>query len=494
MPSPLAHDLEQLRLQAEKAASPGRFAQRIHLMPPVGWLNDPNGLCQMTGTYHAFFQYAPFSAEGGTKMWGHSVSTDMLTWDYVGVPFYPDQPFDVSGVYSGSALVEDGQMNIFYTGNVKREDRLDYDYISSGRESHTVRTTSRDGASFTPRHVVLSNPDYPHDDTQHVRDPKVWKQHGRYFMALGARRKDDAGEVLIYSSADLETWELHDRVSTDEPFGYMWECPDYFELAADGAAAAAVTAGDGADAAVLKILSVSPQGLKGGAWDRRNIYQSGYFLLEGSLETHLVPQDFALWDAGFDFYAPQTFEAEDGRRILIGWMGVPDETTYTNKTIQDGWQHCFTMPREISVTDGRVTSWPIRELESLRTTHVGGREELELSGAHVFDLLVDDFSAKPDTVTITCAHELEIGWCNGEFYLRFADSSMAGVGAGRTERKECVGDIKNVRVIGDTSSIEVFVNDGVMVFSTRYYPEDYTISVHAPGAAINLWELERSAG
>ncbi len=28
---------------------------------------------------------------------------------------------------------------------------------------------------------------------------------------------------------------------------------------------------------------------------------------------------FALWDAGFDFYAPQTFESDDGRRILIGW-------------------------------------------------------------------------------------------------------------------------------------------------------------------------------
>ncbi|MBR7309712.1 glycosyl hydrolase family 32, partial [Klebsiella pneumoniae] len=29
-------------------------------------------------------------------------------------------------------------------------------------------------------------------------------------------------------------------------------------------------------------------------------------------------------DAGFEFYAPQTTLAEDGRRILIGWMGVPD--------------------------------------------------------------------------------------------------------------------------------------------------------------------------
>lgn len=27
---------------------------------------------------------------------------------------------------------------------------------------------------------------------------------------------------------------------------------------------------------------------------------------------------------GFDIYATQTFQDEQGRRILIGWMGIPD--------------------------------------------------------------------------------------------------------------------------------------------------------------------------
>ena len=40
------------------AADPHR--QRFHLQPPVGWLNDPNGLCVYGGQYHAFFQYGPF--------------------------------------------------------------------------------------------------------------------------------------------------------------------------------------------------------------------------------------------------------------------------------------------------------------------------------------------------------------------------------------------------------------------------------------------------
>lgn len=52
---------------------------------------------------------------------------------------------------------------------------------------------------------------------------------------------------------------------------------------------------------------------------------------------------------GFDFYAPQTFEDAKGRRILIGWMGMPDaDEEYTNPTAkEENWQYCLTVPREV---------------------------------------------------------------------------------------------------------------------------------------------------
>ncbi len=50
------------------AADPHR--QRFHLQPPVGWLNDPNGLCVYGGQYHAFFQYGPFDVNGGGQALG----------------------------------------------------------------------------------------------------------------------------------------------------------------------------------------------------------------------------------------------------------------------------------------------------------------------------------------------------------------------------------------------------------------------------------------
>ena len=83
----------------------------------------------------------------------------------------------------------------------------------------------------------------------------------------------------------------------------------------------------------------------------QNIYQSGYFQVkeDGSVDE----RDFREWDMGFDFYAPQTFTDNSGRRLLIGWMGMPDaEEEYTNKTIDEGWQHCLTVPRELRVKAG----------------------------------------------------------------------------------------------------------------------------------------------
>ena len=55
------------KTREELSVSDRKFREKLHLMPPVGWLNDPNGLCQFQGIYHAFFQYSPFNAEGGDR-------------------------------------------------------------------------------------------------------------------------------------------------------------------------------------------------------------------------------------------------------------------------------------------------------------------------------------------------------------------------------------------------------------------------------------------
>ncbi|BBF43370.1 sucrose-6-phosphate hydrolase [Lachnospiraceae bacterium KM106-2] len=275
-----------------QTASEDAYRLQFHLMPPKGWLNDPNGLCQMNGRYHVYFQYAPTSADGsGDKCWGHYESEDLIHWVYTGIAIYPDKlnhKLDASGAYSGSALVENGVMYLYYTGNVKLPG--DYDYTTSGRLSNTILITSEDGIHLSEKECVVDNKDYPEHYSCHIRDPKVWKYKESYYMVLGARTRKDTGAVILYVSKDKKNWELLKEISTKEKFGYMWECPDIFEV--DGTC----------------LLSISPQGLKREEYKNQNIYQSGYFKLPYTMDEIVDPNceitdlgDFMEWDMGFDF-------------------------------------------------------------------------------------------------------------------------------------------------------------------------------------------------
>ena len=466
----LTKDLIKLTVEAENNTNPGgRFRQKLHLMPPVGWLNDPNGLCQFKGVYHAFFQYSPLNAEGGVKMWGHYTSRDMIDWEYQGVTLYPDQPFDCSGVYSGCAFIEDGEMYLYYTGNVKLEDRDDYDYVNSGREANTVLVTSTDGVNFGRKRLLMKNSDYPADLTLHVRDPKVWKENGIYYMLQGARTKEDSGQAIVFRSEDKLHWSFHSRIKTNDKFGYMWECPDYFEV--DG----------------TKILSASVQGLTGDQWKERNVYQSGYFVVDGDILGEYSLSDYRLWDYGFDYYAPQSFETDDGRRIQIGWMGMPDCEEYTNRTIEDGWQHCFTFPREVFVKDGIVRQRPIRELGERKILSEETKNRLETKNYTVYEAVVSDIS--DDQFHAVLAENLIVKYENNRFVIEFINSRNNKVSCGRKIRYVEMDHVTDVRILSDESSVEIFVNDGAYVFSTRYYPEEPGICIEAEGADIRLYRI-----
>lgn len=458
---------EEMMKEKEQKEGAG-YREKLHLMPPVGWLNDPNGLCQLNGIYHAFFQYSPFNAEGGVKMWGHYTSKDMIDWEYQGVKLYPDQPFDCHGVYSGSAFIEDDKMYVYYTGNVKLEDG-DFDYINTGRESNTVLVVSEDGKTFGSKKELMRNVDYPSDLTCHVRDPKVWKDGDTYYMIQGARTKEDVGQALIFESKDKISWKFRSRVESEKPFGYMWECPDYFEV--DG----------------TKILSASVQGLEGGVWDDRNVYQSGYFMVDGNILDDYKLSEYMLWDYGFDFYAPQSFKTEDGRRVHISWMGMPDCEEYTNLTIAEGWQHCFTFPREVFVEDGKVCQRPVRELQKRKTLVDKSTGMLKKDGYKVYDVNISGIQNNEFRTVID--EELILEYKNGRFEMHFTSQDKNSVSAGRGMRYVDVDKISSVEILVDKSSVEVFVNNGEYVFTTRFYPQKDSLAVEAAGAEIMMEEI-----
>mgnify|MGYP000069665444 CR=1 FL=1 len=315
--------------------------------------------------------------------------------------------------------------------------------------------TSRDGFHFSEKELLLTNWDYPADMSGHVRDPKVIRRADGYYMVLGARDIAGKGLVLVYRSEDLTGWQYHGRITTREAFGYMWECPDLFVL--DG----------------RLCLICCPQGVPQRGVDFANVHQCtavmldydfapGEYILEDMAKVRMV-------DRGFDFYAPQTFEDEGGRRILIGWMGMPDaDEEYVNPTAEsEGWQHCLTVPREVTYKNGMLYQYPVEELNGLRKAGVsasGSSAEIPVNGP--FDL---DVQVKGEQGKVSLGENLFLEYQDGDVILTLSEKA----GAGRKVRKAHVpsGVIESIRVLADTTAVEIYVNGGEVVFATRYYPE-----------------------
>ncbi len=460
----LQRDLKRLVPLVERlcgpAADAGRYRQQFHIQPPVGWLNDPNGLCRVGDVWHVFYQYGPFDPTGGVKHWGHVTSTDLLHWERQPVMLYPDEPFDCHGAYSGSALYEDGALWLYYTGNVKLPGR--YDYIRDGRENNLCLAVSRDCVTMESKQQLMTNREYPSGLSCHVRDPKVWAQDGRYYMVLGARTADDRGEVLVMESEDRLHWRHINTLTTPQPFGYMWECPDLFEL--DG----------------QWFLAVSPQGI-----DCANVYGCGYFPLYGDWRGEYTLGEFHTFDYGFDFYAPQSLAA-DGRRLQFGWMAMPD-APYRGAEQAYGWQNCLTVPRVLTAAPGgHLLQAPAKELEALRGEAVQIPAGEEFTAGPCFEIIAEpcgDFA-------LTLAKDLSLVYTEADrtITLRFASTAL---GCGRTERSaRLASPCRKVQLIADVSSVEIFLNGGEATFTTRYYPAPGPVAARLSGADALLYPLK----
>ena len=467
------------QIAAEKAkqlpiVNGDEWRNKFHIMAPIGWINDPNGLCYFKGLYHVFYQYSPLDAKGGLKFWGHYTSPDMVNWTEHEVALFPDITADLDGVYSGSALIHNDEMYLFYTGNVKHKG--DHDYILTGREQNVIMVKSTDGFNFSEKQVLLTNEDYPKNMGLHVRDPKVWEEDGVFYMVLGARSIDDKGYVLLYKSTNLTDWELLSVPAGGlDDMGYMWECPDTFKL-------------EGKD-----IFMFSPQGMDAKGLKYHNVYQSGYAV--GSFDESkqvLSLGEFDELDRGFDFYAPQTFKNQDGRIIMYGWAGVPDAVEHVNPTIEKGWQHCLTLPRELVLKGEKIYQLPVEELKAMRKDEtvieditLGEKQVFELFENNTYELNLD--FKNTTSFEVLFREDCKLTWSEGIFTLALGES-----GYGRDERSVEINSVSNVRIYSDNSILEVYLNDGEEVFTSRIYNKalDKKLSLTGTGqVTLTKWSL-----
>ena len=90
--------------------------QKIYVKPKDCWMNDPNGFIYFKGLYHLFYQCFPYAPQWGRMHWRHVVSKDLVSWENQGIALYPSKTDDRSGCFSGTAVENDGKMQLYFTG------------------------------------------------------------------------------------------------------------------------------------------------------------------------------------------------------------------------------------------------------------------------------------------------------------------------------------------------------------------------------------------
>ncbi len=297
-----------------------------HFRPEKGWVNDPNGLVFFRGYYHVFYQHAPdFEVPWKQPMhWGHARTKDFLEWEELPVALCPDQPYDNNGCWSGTAIVKDDTLYLFYAS------------IRGEEKEQTVSVAySRDGVSFEkyPCNPVIDH--YPEDGGPDFRDPAVACINGKYYcvMATGNHATHTA-RLLIYESDDLLNWSYGGIMSEWADSIYA-ECPSF------------MPAGE------RFLLTASVVRIK--RMDHYFSIMYGSFR-DGKFTTELTGDV----DKGPDQYAGQVFRDHKGRNILISWIPGWNYAGYAEKDVG-----CMSIPREIIERDGKVFGYPVEEVRGL---------------------------------------------------------------------------------------------------------------------------------
>lgn len=416
--------------------------QKIHLKAPENWINDPNGFIYYKGYYHLFYQYFPYGTMWGTMHWGHAVSKDLVNWEHKGIALFPSRYEDQNGCFSGSAVEKDGKIHLFYTG--VRYEAVNPEnihlYLDGKFEASQLTISSEDGFNFDNFHgkqvIIPALTDERIGDRTNTRDPKVWHGSDAWYMVLGSTGKEECGKLLFYRSEDLSNWSYVNQASKGNKLGWMWECPDYFEIGAD------------------KVLVFSPMSLIKDAkrYPDQTICTCVNFD-EKSCEME-IPDTYQFIDYGMDLYAPQSTVDKEGRRVFVAWLRMPE-------AVDGKWIGMFCMPRVVEVKKGHIYFRLHPDLKAAFCKRIKSATEADENGYCVsLDLQEGSFIS---------VGGYRISRENGKIV---ADRTKVFPNLTEYHTKFETPEIKegtHLDIYVDKNLIEVYVNDGEYVVSNAVY-------------------------
>lgn len=403
-----------------------------HFTPPSNWMNDPNGLCYFGGKYHLFYQHYPYAPQWGTMHWGHAVSEDLVSWEPLPIALFPTKQYDRDGVFSGSALVKDGKLYLYYTGvRYTAVDDEDITVSKDGQfEACQAMIISEDGYHFDnfhgKRQVIPPITDETLGHPIHTRDPKVWQWKDKYYMVLGSKimepgREDFTPRLLFYVSEDAAHWQLCNTAGHFGGLGSMWECPDLFSCPET-------------------VIVLSPEQLCNTEPTNNTVFGIVSFDYDRcAVEIH--PEVFRYVDYGLDYYAPQSFLDKDQNRVQIGWLRFPAPFPNGDGT---QWIGAMTLPRVVTTEQGKIFTRPHPAL--LDKFPLGKREgapyrlELTLRAGEAFPLEKD-------------------------YSLSFHGGAVIATRKGRDYPAPAAGDSAALTIYVDGCIVETYVNGGEAVIT-----------------------------
>ena len=443
-----------------------------HLMGEIGWINDPNGFIYYKEEYHLFYQHNPFETKAGNMFWGHAKSKDLVKWEYCPLAIAPDQDYDKNGCFSGTSIEYDDQLVLMYTGH--SEDTLEESKII--REVQCLAYSS-DGISFEKyeNNPVISSLQLPENaKKEDFRDPKIWKKDNVYYCLVASKNQNGYGQLLLYKSKNIEQWEYIGTVLENKGnLGEMWECPDLFTINE------------------RDMIIVSPMYLETYNYKFENVFSSLYFIGKMNYDTKnfdIIDMDEI--DSGFDFYAPQTTIDHHGRRIMVAWMQLWKRNIPTDD-LKHGWTGSMTLPREITIENGKLIQRPMKEIEKYRKNSIGyknllldGKKNLEKVNGQTIELacsvnLKDSKrfgiklmkGIKEETIlSYDCLRKvLSLDRSKSGEKIRSIEEEYSHI---RHLKLELEKNLLDLRIFLDRSSIEIFINNGVHTMTSTVYPKE----------------------
>lgn len=339
----LREDAEQPKPEAILAIPEVRFRDDFnrptyHLLPAANWTNETHGLICYKGKYHIFNQKNASSITLSQINWGHFTSPDLIHWTEEKPALTPDCDYDKDGIWSGCAIINDeGIPELLYT---------------SGGEPRGISIAFPANDSLMIWNKYKKNPvidGHPAGYTRtDMRDPYVWKEGKTWYMIVGYGIEDTVnphGALLLYKSKDAKKWKYVHLLFEGNPkvdhTGVFWEMPFFHKFG---------------DKYVLQVNRVPEPGIPA-----RSQYWVGEFKDEKFIPDNPIPQNLEVINR---LLSPSIWPLNQDS--VVAMAIIPDEIS-AEANYKQGWAHVYSLPRIITLKDGKLVQSPYPLLKSLRT-------------------------------------------------------------------------------------------------------------------------------